>query len=150
MRVVFLKTVPNVATAGDVKEVKDGYARNYLLPQKIAAPATPDQLRRVDALKKAEEERQLKVLRDLQTLAQRLEGLAVTVKARVGEKEQLYGSVTNGDIAQEIAKVIEVEIDRRAVELVEPIKQLGTYEVPVRVAQDLVPKVKVSVEPLEA
>ena len=149
MRVVFLQTVANVATAGDVKEVKDGYARNYLLPKKIAVPATADQLRRVDALKKGETDRQNKALEQLRALAQRLDGMEVVVKARVGDKNQLFGSVTNADIAQEIVKVLGSEIDRRAVELETPIKQMGTYDVPVRLGQDLLPKVKVSVQALE-
>jgi len=149
MKVIFLKTVTNVAEAGQIKEVKDGYGRNYLLPQKIAALATPDQLQRVNALKKAEANRQMQALAELKALGQRLEETPVVISARVGANEQLYGSVTNADIAQELSKMLGTDIDRRMVELLEPLKQLGTYQVQVRVSQEIAPMVTVTVQALE-
>ena len=150
MRVLFLQTVPSVAEAGQVKEVKNGYARNYLLPKKLAALATPDELQRVDALRKAEAERQMKTMEEFAGLAQRLESTKITIKSRVGVNGQLYGSVTNSHIADELSRILEIDVDRRKVVLEEPLKRVGTYEVPVNLSHDVVPIVKVEITDQES
>ncbi len=143
MRVIFLEDVPNVARAGEIKEVASGYGRNFLIPKKLAllatSPATsrPEVQRKLTAQNQTEDE--------LVKLANRLEGREVTLKARVGAKDRLYGSVTNADIAAELQNIAGVAVDKRKVELVEPIRQLGSYEVAIRLARDIVPRIKVTV-----
>jgi large subunit ribosomal protein L9 len=143
MRVIFLEDVPNVARAGDIKEVASGYGRNYLIPQKLArlanSPATnlPEIQRKLATRNQREE--------TLVKLANQLEGREVTLKARVGAKDRLYGSITSADIATELQESAGVAIDKRKIELAEPIRQLGSYEVVIRLAKDIVPTIKVTV-----
>jgi len=143
MRVIFLEDVPNMARAGEIKEVANGYGRNFLIPKKLAllanSPATsrPEVQRKLTTQNQTEDE--------LVKLANRLEGREVTLKARVGAKDRLYGSVTSADIAAELQNIAGVAVDKRKVELVEPIRQLGSYEVAIRLARDIVPKIKVTV-----
>jgi len=143
MRVIFLEDVPNVARVGDIKEVASGYGRNYLIPQKLArlanSPVTnlPEIQRRLATRNQSEEA--------LVKLANQLEGREVTLKARVGAKDRLYGSITSADIAAELQESAGVAIDKRKIELAEPIRQLGSYEVVVRLAKDIVPTIKVTV-----
>ena len=143
MRVIFLEDVPNVARAGDIKEVANGYGRNYLIPKKLArlanSPATnlPEIQRKLATRNQREE--------TLVKLANQLEGREVTLKARVGAKDRLYGSITSADIAAELQESAGVAIDKRKIELAEPIRQVGSYEVVVRLAKDIVPTIKVTV-----
>jgi large subunit ribosomal protein L9 len=143
MRVIFLEDVPNVARAGDIKEVASGYGRNYLIPQKLArlanSPATnlPEIQHKLATRNQREE--------TLVKLANQLEGREVTLKARVGAKDRLYGSITSADIAAELQESAGVAIDKRKIELAEPIRQVGSYEVVVRLAKDIVPTIKVTV-----
>lgn len=143
MRVIFLEDVPNVARAGEIKEVADGYGRNFLIPKKLAlvvnSPATNlTEIRHKLATRDQTEEALVK-------LANQLEGREVTLKARVGAKDRLYGSVTTADIAAELQNSAQLAIDRRKIELAEPIRQLGSYEVVIRLAKDIVPKIRVIV-----
>ncbi len=142
MRVIFLENVPNVASAGETKEVADGYGRNFLIPKKLALLAdSPDaaqmtvQLKAI--LKKTGEE--------LAALAQQIEGKEVTIKAKVGAKDRLYGSITSAHIAAELKSVTGLAIDKKKIELAEPIRQLGSYEVVIRLGKDTTPKIKVTV-----
>jgi len=146
MRVVFLQDVPRIALAGEVKEVADGFARNYLIPKKLAVPATPDQLQRIQALRRAAEERRKREVADLQVLVDLLNGRTVVIKARSAEGGRLYGSVTALAIAQALSEQVGREVDRHAVDLPEPIKALGTYTVPLRFRQGLEARVTVVVE----
>lgn len=146
MNVVFLQDVSNVARAGDIKEVKDGYARNYLIPKRLAAPTTHNELRRVEKLKKTAQELRLKESREWREVAEALDGTSITIKMRAGTGGQLYGSVTNAIISDEILKNTERTIDRRKIEIKEPIRQLGTYEVPVHLYEDIAATVTVTVE----
>ena len=100
MRVIFLEEVENVAKAGDVREVKNGFARNFLFPKDLAVLATPDQLRRVEALKRAEAMRQGNAEARAAELAPKLEGLTVTIEARSGPTGRLYGSVSSAGVAK--------------------------------------------------
>lgn len=148
MKVIYVKDVPNVAHAGDLKEVKDGFARNYLVPEGLAILATPEEIKRLDAIRKKAGERRLKETQDLKDLAGALEGSSLTVKARAGATGRLYGTVTTADIAGEISKVIERPVDKKAIELVEgPIRQVGEYQVRFRLGPEVNAMVKVVVEP---
>ncbi len=150
MKIVFLQDVANVARAGDVKEVKNGYARNYLIPMDLAAPATHNELQRVENLKKAAEEKRLKETKEWRDLAESLEGTSITVRMRAGDTGQLYGSVTNSIIAEELSKATERPMDRRRIVLQEPLRQLGTYEIPVRLHEDISATISVVVEAEES
>ncbi len=143
MRVIFLQDVPNVASAGEIKEVANGYGRNYLIPQKLALPARPGMTSTIEIQPgiKTQTESQAKLVE----LAHHLEGTEVTLKARVGAKERLYGSITTTDIAAELQNSAGLVVDKKKIEFAEPIRQLGSYEVAIRLAKDIVPKIKVTV-----
>ena len=145
MKVLFLKDVTNVARAGEIKEVSDGYATNFLLPKKLAERASADVQNRFESQKKAEAKRAAQQEAEMQALAAKISGRVFTLKAKTGGGEKLYGSITNADIAQEISRVVGEDIDKRKVELTDAIRALGTYEVPVKLYKDITPKAKVKV-----
>lgn len=147
MKVVFLQDVPHVAKAGDVKEVKDGYSRNYLIPKKLAVPATPTELNRLELLRQTSAHRQVRSEQEAEALAQTLKETTLVFRVRAGAKEKLYGSVTSADIAKEIHKVTKHEVDKRKIELPEPIRELGRHEVSVKLHKDITATVAVVVEP---
>jgi large subunit ribosomal protein L9 len=144
MRVVFLEDVQGVAQGGEVKEVKNGFARNYLIPMSLAVPATHNALQRVERLKRQAETDRLKRLKDTRALAEELDGVQVNIEMRAGASGQLFGSVTTSIIADELSKLTDRKIDRRTVELAEPIRELGASDVTIR----LLPEIDVSVKVL--
>jgi large subunit ribosomal protein L9 len=146
MKVVFLQDVPNVARAGEIKEVAAGYGRNFLIPRKLAALASPQATSQIETRDKTE----VKENAELVELAAQLEGKEVNLKARAGAKERIYGSVTSADIAAELESTTGIEVDKRKIELDEPIRQLGSYEVSIRLAKDILPKIRVNVTEEEA
>ena len=145
MQVVFLKDVPGKGRAGEIRDVADGYGRNFLLPKGLALLATPSALRSAEALRLKEKVRQARTQAELEELAQGLEGMALNLKARVGAKKRLYGSITSAHIAEELGRR-GLEIDKRRIDLEEPLRQLGEYEIAVKLGGDLAPKIKVIVE----
>ena len=149
MRVVFLETVLGSGQAGEVKNVADGYARNYLLPRKLALPATPENLRRAEAKAQGEARRQGRLDAGAQAVLAQLEGKGVTIAVRVGEQGRLFGSVTSQDIAQEVSKLAGQEIDHRQLELPEPIREVGEYSVVLRLTRNVEVALPVAVVPLE-
>lgn len=142
MRVIFLQDVPNVARAGEVKEVADGFGRNFLIPKKLALLAHSPHTAQIEAQRQAAEKKRDE---EAAKLAQQLEEKEITIKARAGTKERLYGSVTSADIAAELEKATGLTIDKKKIELAEPIHHLGNYEVAIRLAKDIVPKIKITV-----
>jgi len=149
MRVVFLQDVPTVASAGDVKKVADGYARNYLFPRKLAALATESELRKLDARHQAEQRREASQEQEAKAFAQILEELTVNLKARAGTKNRIYGSITNAAIAKELKRLTGESIDKHAIEIGEPIKELGEHQVAVKLTTNVTATVKVVVEAKE-
>jgi large subunit ribosomal protein L9 len=145
MKVILLEDVPRVGMAGEVKEVADGYGRNYLLPKGLAEFASPVGLKKAEERQRVEERRQVALNVEMQGLAETLSGLVITISAKAGEQDRLYGSVTSADIAAEAQNVAGHEIDKRKVELEEPIHHLGEYDVPVKLSRDLIPILKVVV-----
>jgi len=141
MRVVFLQDVPNVAKAGEIKEVAAGYGRNFLIPRKLAALASPQAMSQVETSDKV----QARTSDELVELARQLEGKEVSLKAHAGAKERLYGSITSADIAAELESATGLVVDKRKIELEEPIRQLGSYELTIRLGKDITPKIMVSV-----
>ena len=145
MKVIFLQDVPNVARAGEIKEVASGYGRNFLLPQKLAALASSPTANTIEIQRQIRAKEEVKLETETLELAHQLEGREVTLKAKVGAKDRLYGSITSADIVTELEKVASLAIDKRKIELAEPIRELGSYEVAIRLAKDVVPKIKVNV-----
>jgi len=145
MKVIFLEDVPKVAKAGEIKEVADGYGRNFLIPQKLATLANLSVINTVEVQRRARAKAEAKLETEAFELARQLEGKEVILKAKAGAKDRLYGSITNTDIATELETSAGLVIDKRKIELTEPIRQLGSYGVAIRLAKDVVPKIKVTV-----
>jgi large subunit ribosomal protein L9 len=145
MKVVFLQDVPNVAKAGDVKDVADGYSRNYLIPKKLAVVATSAELNRLELQRKADVRRQARTEQDAEAFAKVLQDITVVLKMRAGTKDKLYGSVTSADIAKEIKKLTKQDIDKRKIELEEPIRELGSHHVSIKLTKDVTATVNVVV-----
>ena len=146
MHVIFLQDVPNKAHAGEVKRVADGYARNYLLPKGLAQIATPEILKRVHKIKAAGDEQRLRETEALEELAQMLDDTAIKVSARVTPNGRYYGSITSTHIAEELARTVGREIDRRIVEVIEPIREPGEYEVALRLSGDIYATIHIMAE----
>jgi large subunit ribosomal protein L9 len=142
MEIILRQAVENLGKPGDVVKVKAGYARNYLLPHGLAYEATPGNLKRIqqerDRLEAAENERRGAA----QGLAEKLEQVSLTFSARVGEEGKLFGSVTSTDIAQQLESQ-GFHIEKRQIDLHEPIKALGVYRVPIRLHADVKPEIRV-------
>ncbi len=145
MKVVFLEDVEGTARIGEIKEVKNGFARNYLLPRGLAAPATPDVIRRAEAKAAREAKRQTQLDAEARGVAEKLEGVMLTITARAGEQGKLYGSVTSSAIAEEVAKITGGEVDRHRILLQEPIRELGSFTVPYRLTRNVVVNLTVEV-----
>ncbi len=145
MKVIFLQDIPKVAKAGEVKEVADGYGRNFLIPKNLALLVNSPALNAIETQRRKKAKIQEQEEARLAELGQELEGKEITLKARVGAKEQLFGSITSADIADELQNTTGLEVDKRKIELAEPIRQLGSYEVTIRLAKDIIPKIKVMV-----
>jgi large subunit ribosomal protein L9 len=142
MQVILRDRLENLGNAGDVVDVKPGYARNYLIPKGLAYEASPANVRRMEAEKAAQGRREAETLSEARQRASSIEGVSLTFHARAGQEGKLFGSITNGDIADKLAEQ-GVQIDRRAIELDEPIKSLGVHSVPVRLHPQVRPEIKV-------
>jgi large subunit ribosomal protein L9 len=146
MKVVLLQNVAGLGTVGEVKEVAQGYARNFLLPKGLAERATPDLMKRAEDMRRAEERRQLLADAEMAVYAETFEGLEVTIKAKAGAQDRLYGAITNADIAEEVQRITGQDMDKRKIELDEPIHKLGEYDVVIRLSKELTPRLKVIVK----
>jgi len=144
MEVILREHIDNLGRRGDVVKVAAGYARNYLLPQKLALAVTDANKRQIEREKKVAEVRDAQERGQAEAYAERLTQLEIEITRRVGENETMYGSVTSADIAQAL-EAKGFEVDKRKIQLAEPIKTLGEVEVPVRVHRDVTAKVKVKV-----
>lgn len=147
MKVLLTQDVYNLGHAGEVKTVADGYGRNYLLPRGLAVLATPGAVKRADAIRAAALRRRAQEQSDMQAIAQVINGATLTFTARAGEKGKLYGSITTAQIAEKISALLGREFDRRRIALREPIRNVGSYAVQVRLAMDITPVVNVVVTP---
>lgn len=145
MKVILLQDVEGLGKAGDLKEVANGYARNYLLPRHVAAAATPALIANRDSRIAAEKRKLDKQTEENQQRAERLGQVTLTFKARVGREGRLYGSITSQDIAEGLRQSEGIVIDRRMIELPNPIRSVGSFMVPVKIAQKLEPKITVNV-----
>ena len=145
MKIILLQDVENLGKAGDLKEVANGYARNYLLPRQLAAGATPSLIANRQQ-RIASEQRKVEKQADVnKQQAERLGQITLTFKARVGTQGRLYGSITSQDIATGLREVEGIVVDRRLIDLPNPIRSTGTFTVPVKIASRLEPKITVNV-----
>ena len=147
VKVILRETVQGLGEAGDLVGVKVGYARNYLLPQGKALLATESKVRELEHHKRVVTEKAARDLNDLKALRDRLESVALEVTARVGEEGKLFGSVTSAHIAELLAEK-GYKVDRRKIQLGEPLREIGDHVVPIRLQRDLTAKValKISAE----
>jgi large subunit ribosomal protein L9 len=142
MDVILRQDVENLGTAGELVTVKDGYARNFLLPKGLAYLASPSNRRRLEAEQAARAKKQAAQVSAAQDVAARLEQVSLTFTMKAGEGDKLFGSVTSADVAERL-QAEGFTIDRKQVELPDPIKALGVYKVPVRLHHDVKPEVRV-------
>ena len=147
MRVILQKPVENLGAPGDVVEVADGYARNYLVPRGLAVKATKGAMRHAESLRRAHEARVAKARAEAEAAAQRISAAALRIPARVGEEGKLFGSITAEQIAEEIERQTGVAVDRHDVRLEQPIRSVGVHEVRVHLFAGVDPVVQVEVVP---
>jgi large subunit ribosomal protein L9 len=144
MEVILRQDVDKLGTRGQVVKVADGYARNYLLPKRLAVPATPANKKIVEQERQAQLRREAREKTEAEELARLLAGLSITIARKAGEHDQLFGSVTPQDISDALAQR-SFNIDRRKIQLEEPIKQLGEYQVPIRLHREVTVSIGVNV-----
>lgn len=145
MKIILKKDYDLLGDAGQVMEVKDGYARNFLIPNGIATSATSSNIKNFDETKRQQSRKMLKLINDAKTLATEIEKHKINITVRTGEDNKIFGSVTSQMIADELTKLGFAELDRRKIHLSEPIKTLGDHEVDIRLMKDVIAKVKVHV-----
>jgi large subunit ribosomal protein L9 len=144
MEVILREHVDNLGRRGEIVKVADGYARNYLLPRKLALLATDGNKKQIERERAKFEAKEAEERKGAEALAARLSGLEIVIPRKVGETEALYGSVTTADIAEAIAGK-GFDIDRRKLHLAEPIKKIGDVDIPVRLTRDVTATLKVRV-----
>ena len=154
MKVVFLEDVEGVAQGGEVKDVKNGFARNYLLPKNLAAPATHNNLQRIEKLRRQANVDRVEKLEDMKSVAEGISGTEIFIEMRAGANDRLYGSVTGTMIADSVSDKTGVNVERRWVQLDNPIRETGEFDVFIRLHSDVSVSVKVIVhatgqDPLE-
>jgi len=145
VKLILLADVKPLGKSGDVVEVAEGYARNFLLPRKLATEADKGALARLGSQRKAQEKRDATVLAEAKALAARLESSKLAVKAKAGGNGKLFGAVTNADVATAIARSLEIAIDKHKIELKSAIKALGSYPVEIKLHKHVVAKTTVDV-----
>jgi len=146
MKVIFLTDVSGTAKSGEIKEVSDGYARNYLIPRKLAMVATADALNESKLRMQSKARKEAQTETEIAELGKILDGKSIEIKARVGMGSQLHGGVTATDIASALEGQ-GINVDKRKIELGEPITKTGSYEITVKLAAEIAPKIKVTVVP---
>lgn len=149
MKVVLLKDVKNIGKRDEILNVSDGYARNFLLPQKLAVEATPGALKEIERKRAAQEAREAEQLAEARRKAAELEGKTIRLAVKCGEKGRLYGSVTAAEVAEALEQQHGVQADRRKLDLGESIREVGEREIAVWLHAGVTAKMKLIVEPLK-
>lgn len=144
MKVILLKNVKSLGKKGDLVNTSDGYARNYLIPKKLAEQATENNVHILNNKKEAERRQKLKELEEAQKLAKSLMGKEIKFKVKTGENGRLFGSITSKDISEKLKEQYKMDIDKKKI-VAETIRQLGIYEVEIKIYPEVSTKVKVSV-----
>jgi len=145
MKVILRKDEPKLGEADTLVNVSDGYARNYLFPRKIAVPATAAETAALEKRKEEREKERAKKRAEFEELARKLAALELSIEADVGEEGKLFGSVTSQDIASAVHKTANIEIDKKKIELADPIKIIGEYKVPIKLYRDVSADLRVKV-----
>ncbi len=145
MRIILQKEVEKLGGPGDIVQVADGYARNYLIPRGFAVPASKGAVRHSEKLKAGNEERQRRARAEAQELATRLAKTPVRIQARAGDEGRLFGSITAQDIADELSRSLEQPVDRRRISLEEPIRSVGVHSVRIHLHPEVDANVTVDV-----
>lgn len=145
MKVIFLKDVKGKGKKGEVKKVSVGYANNYLLKNNLAEQATPGNLRKLKAQQKQQSEREAAEKQEAEDLKNELGKITVNVKAKSGEGGRLFGSITSKQIADELKKHYKITVDRRRIDLPDPIRSLGHHQIPIRLHQEVTGTIQVHV-----
>lgn len=146
MKVIFLKDVKGTAKKGELKEVSDGYARNFLIPRGIAKEATEMSMNEFNQQRAAESFRKEKAEEHAQEMAEKLKLLSVTIHSKAGEGGKLFGSITSKDISERLQKEHGIEMDKRKIVLEEPLKTLGSHVVPVKLHPNVSGEIKVQIK----
>ena len=146
MEIILRETIDNLGRAGEVVKVADGYARNYLLPKKLAYVATPGNVKVIEAERHSLLRKEAKQKEDAEKLQQMLEAVEVTIRRKVGEQDALYGSVTNADVAEALDKK-GFDIEKRKIHMEDHIKMIGEFSIPIRLFKDVTAHIKLKVEP---
>lgn len=145
MKVILLEDVKSLGKRGDMVNVADGYARNYLFPRNLAIEATEGSVKQLEQEKAAMEKKKQKEIETAKKVAEKLSNITVTIKVKSGENGKLFGSVTSKDVADALKTQCKINIDKRKIELDEPIKSLGNYSVEVKLAPEVQTKLAVKI-----
>ena len=146
MEIILLERVEKLGQMGDVVKVKPGYARNFLLPQGLAIPLTHGNERRLAALRKQRQERELRESKDAKELAASFKHLMLVITAKTGENGKMYGSVTPANIIEQLQEQFEIKLDRRKLHIEEPIRTVGDHEIELRLHSEVRTSLKIRVE----
>jgi len=147
MRVVLLDDIPNLGDAGSVVDVKNGFARNYLIPKRLAEMATRDALNRIELIRRAGEVKRARRMAEAAGKFSALEGKTLVLTMRAGSENRIFGAVTSQLIAEEVQKQFGVALERRHVMLEDPIKHLGEFTVPLRASAEVTGEIRIVIEP---
>ncbi|MCX8081851.1 MAG: 50S ribosomal protein L9 [bacterium] len=143
MKVIFIKDLPDIGKKGEIKDVKPGYARNFLIPKGIAIEATPENISQLEKQEQQLVSKKNKALSRAKEIKKVLQEGSITIAAKAGQDEKLFGAITPEDIAESILKQKNIEIDKHHILLEQPIKKLGIYKVSVRTGENITAEVKV-------
>lgn len=146
MEVIFTQDVANKARAGEVRRVPDGYARNYLLPQGLAEVATPEVLKRLNKIRTIGDEVRVRETKVMEELKNALDDVQIAIKARITPTGRYYGAITSAHIAMELGTTVGREIERRWIEVAEPIREPGEYDIDLRLSTEITATIHVTAE----
>ena len=149
MKVVLLKDVKNVGKRDDILTVSDGYARNFLFPQRLAAEATPGALKEIQRKRAAQDAREAEELAAAKQKAESLKGKVITLEAKCGEKGRLYGSVTSAEVAEALEKQHGVKVDKRKVDIGDPIREIGVRTISVWLHAGVTTSMQLDIKPIK-
>lgn len=146
MEIILLQDVKALGKKGEIVKVSDGYARNFILPKKLGLEATKQNLYDLNMQKAAEEKKQKEILEEAKAFGKKLEGLTVKISIKAGEGGKTFGSVSTKEIAEAAKKQFNIDLDKKKLQLADPIKNAGTYTVPVKLHPQVTAELKVQVE----
>ena len=149
MKVVLLKDVKNMGKRDDILNVSDGYARNFLFPQKLAAEATPGTLKEIERKRAAQDAREAEMKAEAMAKAELLKNKVIVLQVKCGEKGRLYGSVTSAEVAEALEKQHGIKADKRKIDLGDPIREVGMREISVWLYSGITTKMKLDIQPIQ-